>query len=118
VVWRKVGHFYQKGTITAIDGERITLGKKEVGVDEILPASVFAVADDIQGLAFEASIYDYLVFRTYKSSRIMDMGRTGEPEGLYVEKPVCDHYRRQHFPKHPTGRAAVLRLLAALEEQA
>ena len=28
-VWRRVGHFYQKTTITAMDGEQVTLGKLE-----------------------------------------------------------------------------------------
>jgi hypothetical protein len=117
-VWRRVGHFYQKGTITAMEGEKVALGKKHATVDDLLPGSIFAVPDEIKGLAYEAHIYDYLVFRTYTSSRMMDMGTSGNPEGLYVEKPVCDNYRRQHFPEHPAGKADVLRLLAALEEQA
>ncbi len=45
------------------------------------------------------------------------MGAREKAEGLYVEKPVCDTYRRQHFPDHRAGRADVLRLLAELEEQ-
>jgi hypothetical protein len=45
------------------------------------------------------------------------MGNREKAEGLYVEKPVCDNYRRQHFPGHPTGKADVLKLLVKLEEQ-
>ncbi len=116
-VWRRVGHFYQRATITAIDGERVDLGKKQATLDDLLPASIFAVPSDIKGLAYETHIYDYLVFRTYTSRRMMEMGARGNPEGLYVEKPVCDTYRRQHFPGHPAGKADVLRLLAELEEQ-
>ena len=116
-VWRRTGHFYQRGIITAIDGEKVTMGKKQASVDDLLPASVFAVPKEIKGVVFEASIYDYLVFRTYTSGRMMDMGSKGNPEGLYVEKPACDTYRRQHFPSHPAGRADVLRLLSDLEEQ-
>ncbi len=48
---------------------------------------------------------------------MMDMGAREKAEGLYVEKPVCDNYRRQHFPGHPAEKADVLRLLAELEEQ-
>ena len=117
-VWRRVGHFYQRATITAIDGEQVDLGSRQATVDDLLPATVFAVPDEIRGLAYETHIYDYLVFRTYGSSRMLEMGSRGNPEGLYVEKPVCDTYRRQHFPSHPAGRADVLRLLADLEEQA
>ncbi|UCG14411.1 MAG: hypothetical protein JSU72_08150 [Deltaproteobacteria bacterium] len=117
VVWRKIGHFYQRATVTAVDGEQVTLGNKQSTIDDILPASVFAVPDEIKGLAYETHIYDYLVFRTYTSNRMMDMGSRGKPEGLYVEKPVCDSYRRQHFPGHPATKADVLRLLAHLEEQ-
>ena len=117
-VWRRLGHFYQKATITEINEEQVSLGKKEATIDDILPVSIFAVPSEIKGLAYETHIYDYLVFRTYKSSRMMDMGAKGNPEGLYVEKPVCDTYRRQHFPGHPAGRADVLRLLADLEDQA
>jgi len=117
-VWRRVGHFYQRLTITAIDGEQVALGKKQATIDDILPISIFAVPNEIKGLAYETHIYDYLVFRTYKSSRMMEMGARGNPEGLYVEKPVCDTYRRQHFPGHPAAKADVLRLLADLEEQA
>ena len=116
-VWRRVGHFYQRATITAIDGEQVDLGSRQATVDDLLPATVFAVPDEIRGLAYETHIYDYLVFRTYESSRMLEMGSRGNPEGLYVEKPVCDTYRRQHFPSHPAGRADVLRLLADLEEQ-
>jgi hypothetical protein len=118
LVWRKVGYSYQKGTITAIDGDNVTLEGKETTLDDLLPLSVFAVAEEIKGLVFEASIYDYLVFRTYKSNRLRDMGSREKAEGLYVEKPVCSTYRRQHFPDHRTGKADVLKLLAVLEEQA
>jgi hypothetical protein len=117
-VWRKVGYSYQRVIITAIDGENVTVGNKEATVDDLLPASVFAVAEEIKGLVFEASIYDYLVFRTYKSNRLRDMGGRESAEGLYVEKPVCSTYRRQHFPGHPAGKSDVLKLLATLEEQA
>ncbi|MGE5310801.1 MAG: hypothetical protein ACM3MN_03590 [Nitrospirota bacterium] len=117
-VWRKVGYAYQRGVITAIDGEKVTIGNKGATVDDLLPASVFAVAKEVKGLVFEASIYDYLVFRTYKSNRLRDMGGREGAEGLYVEKPVCSSYRRQHFPGHPAGKSDVLKLLAALEEQA
>ena len=117
VVWRKTGYFYQKHAITDIDGEKVTLGNKEASIDDILPASIFAVPDEIAGLAFETHVYDYLVFRTYKSGRMKDMGAREKTEGLYVEKPVCDTYRRQHFPGYPAGRADILRLLADLEEQ-
>jgi hypothetical protein len=117
-VWRKVGYAYQRGVITAIDGEKVTIGNKEATVDDLLPASVFAVAEEIKGLVFEASIYDYLVFRTYKSNRLRDIGDREGAEGLYVEKPVCSTYRRQHFPGHAAGKSDVLKLLAALEEQA
>jgi hypothetical protein len=116
-VWRKVGHSYQRGVITAIDGEKVTIGNKEATVDDLLPASIFAVAEEVKGLVFEASIYDYLVFRTYKGNRLRDMGGRESAEGLYVEKPVCSTYRRQHFPGHPAGKSDVLKLLAALEEQ-
>ena len=118
VVWRRTGHFYQKCNITAMDGEKVTLGNKQASIDDLLPGSIFAVPDEIKGLAYETHIYDYLVFRTYASGRMMDMGAKGKPEGLYVEKPVCETYRRQHFPGHPAGRPDVLRLLAALEELA
>jgi hypothetical protein len=117
-VWRKVGYSYQRGVITAMHGEKVTMGNKEATVDDLLPASVFAVAEEIKGLVFEASIYDYLVFRTYKSNRLRDMGGRESAEGLYVEQPVCSTYRRQHFPGHPAGKSDVLKLLAALEEQA
>ena len=117
-IWCKVGYSYQKGVITTINSERVTIRNKETTVDDLLPASVFAVAEEIKGLVFEASIYDYLVFRTYKSNRLRDMGGRESAEGLYVEKPVCSTYRRQHFPGHPAGKSDVLKLLAALEEQA
>ena len=116
-VWRKGGYFYQRSTITAMEGEKVTLGNKESTIDDLLPASIFAVPDHIKGLAYETHIYDYLVFRTYESGRMMDMGAREKAEGLYVEKPVCDNYRRQHFPDHPAGKADVLRLLADLEQQ-
>jgi len=116
-VWRKVGYSYQRGVITAIDGDRVTIGNKQADVDDLLPASIFAVPDEVRGIVFDASIYDYLVFRTYRSNRLRDMGGRERAEGLYVEKPVCDTYRRQHFPGHPAGKSDVLKLLAALEEQ-
>jgi len=116
-VWRKGGYFYQRGTITAIDGDKVTLGNKESTIDEILPASVFKVPEGIEGLTYETHIYEYLVFRTYTSNRVTDMGAREKAEGLYVEKPVCDNYRRQHFPGHPAGKADGLRLLAAREAQ-
>ena len=116
-VWRKGGYFYQRSTITAIDGEKVTLGNKEATIDDLLPASIFNVPDAIKGLTYETHIYDYLVFRTYTSNRVTDMGTREKAEGLYVEKPVCETYRRQHFPGHPAGKADVLRLLANLEEQ-
>jgi hypothetical protein len=116
-VWRKGGYFYQRTTITAMDGDTVTLGNKESTIDELLPASVFDVPPTIEGLTYETHIYDYLVFRTYTSKRVTDMGAREKAEGLYVEKPVCDKYRRQHFPGHPAGKADVLRLLASLEEQ-
>jgi hypothetical protein len=117
VVWRKMGHSYQKGVVTAIEGERVNLGNREATIDDLLPVSVFAVPEEINGIVFELSIYDYLVFRTYRSSRLSDMGSRDGAEGLYVEKPVCSTYRRQHFPGHRGGKADVLRLLADLEEQ-
>jgi len=116
-VWRKVGYSYQRGVITAIDGDRVTIGNKQADVDDLLPASIFAVPDEVRGIVFDASIYDYLVFRTYRSNRLRDMGGRERAEGLYVEKPVCETYRRQHFPGHPAGKSDVLKLLAALEEQ-
>jgi hypothetical protein len=116
-VWRKGGYFYQRSTITAMDGHKVTLGNKEATIDELLPASVFNVPEVIEGLTYETHIYDYLVFRTYTSNRVTDMGAREKAEGLYVEKPVCDKYRRQHFSGHPAGKADVLRLLANLEEQ-
>jgi hypothetical protein len=116
-VWRRGGYFYQRSTITAMDGDKVTLGNKESTIDELLPASVFNVPEAIEGLTYETHIYDYLVFRTYTSNRVTDMGAREKAEGLYVEKPVCDKYRRQHFPGHPAGKADVLRLLANLEEQ-
>ena len=116
-VWRKGGYFYQKSTITAIDGEKVTLGNKEATIDDLLPVSVFNVPEAITGLTYETHIYDYLVFRTYTSNRVTDMGAREKAEGVYVEKPVCENYRRQHFPGHPAGKADVLRLLAELEEQ-
>jgi hypothetical protein len=102
--------------ITAIDGDRVTLGTKQTTLDDLLPASIFAVPDEINGLVFEASIYDFLVFRTYRSGRLREMANRAGAEGLYVEKPVCSTYRRQHFPGHGAGKADVLKLLAALEE--
>jgi hypothetical protein len=116
-VWRKGGYFYHKSTITAIEGEKVTLGNKEATIDDLLPAAVFTVPAEVKGLAYETHIYDYLVFRTYASNRMTDMGAREKAEGLYVEKPVCDTYRRQHFPGHQAGKADVLRLLADLEEQ-
>ena len=116
-VWRKGGYFYQRSTIKGIEGEKVSLGNKEVTIDDLLPVSTFAVPDQIKGLAYESHIYDYLVFRTYESGRMMDMGAREKAEGLYVEKPVCDNYRRQHFPGHPAEKADVLRLLAELEKQ-
>ena len=115
-VWRKGGYFYQRSTITAMDGDTVTLGNKEGSIDELLPVSVFNVPHTIEGLTYETHIYDYLVFRTYTSNRVTDMGTREKAEGLYVEKPVCDKYRRQHFSGHPAGKADVLRLLAELEE--
>jgi len=116
-VWRKAGYFYQRNTIKGIEGETVTLENKEVTIDDLLPASIFALPDEIKGLAYETHIYDYLVFRTYESGRMRDMGAREKAEGLYVEKPVCDNYRRQHFPGHPAKKADVLRLLADLEQQ-
>ena len=116
-VWRRGGHFYQRSTITAIDGERVTLENKEATIDDLLPVSVFNVPDAIKGLTYETHIYDYLVFRTYASNRVRDMGAREKAEGVYVERPVCENYRRQHFPGHRAGKADVLRLLAELEEQ-
>ena len=116
-VWRKGSYFYQRGAITAIDGDKVSLGNKEATIDDLLPISVFNVPPTIVGLTYETHIYEYLVFRTYTSDRVTDMGSREKAEGLYVEKPVCDRYRRQHFPGHPAGKADVLRLLANLEEQ-
>ena len=116
-VWRRGGYFYQRNTITAVDGDKVSLGNKEASIDDLIPGSIFAVPDEIEGLTYETHIYDYLVFRTYTSNRVRDMGNREKAEGLYVEKPVCDNYRRQHFPGHPAGKADVLRLLANLEEQ-
>ena len=116
-VWRIAGYFYQRSTIKGIEEETVTLENKEVTIDDLLPASVFAVPDQINGLAYETHIYDYLVFRTYESGRMRDMGAREKAEGLYVEKPVCENYRRQHFPGHAAGKADVLRLLADLEQQ-
>jgi hypothetical protein len=116
-VWRRGGHFYQRSTITAIDGEKVTLENKEATIDDLLPVSVFNVPDAIKGLTYETHIYDYLVFRTYASNRVRDMGAREKAEGVYVERPVCENYRRQHFPGHRAGKADVLRLLAELEEQ-
>jgi hypothetical protein len=116
-VWRKGAYFYQRSKITAMDDDKVTLGNKEATIDELLPASVFNVPEAIEGLTYETHIYDYLVFRTYTTNRVTDMGAREKAEGLYVEKPVCDKYRRQHFPGHPAGKADVLRLLANLEEQ-
>ena len=116
-VWRTAGYFYQRNTIKGMEGETVTLENKEVTIDDLLPASIFALPDEIKGLAYETHIYDYLVFRTYESGRMRDMGAREKAEGLYVEKPVCDNYRRQHFPGHQAGKADVLRLLAELEEQ-
>ena len=116
-VWRKGSYFYQRSVITAMDGNKVSLGEKEVTIDELLPISVFNVPPTIVGLTYETHIYEYLVFRTYTSNRVTDMGSREKAEGLYVEKPVCDRYRRQHFPGHPAGKADVLRLLANLEEQ-
>ena len=116
-VWRKGGYFYQKSAITAMDGDKVSLGNKEATIDELLPISVFNVPPTIVGLTYDTHIYEYLVFRTYTSDRVTDMGSREKAEGLYVEKPVCDRYRRQHFPGHPVGKADVLKLLANLEEQ-
>ena len=116
-VWRKGGYFYQRNVITAIDGEKVTLGNKEATIDDLLPASIFTVSDEINGLTYETHIYDYLVFRTYTSNRAADMATREKAEGLYVEKSVCEPYRREHFPGHPTGKADVLWLLAHIEEQ-
>ena len=116
-VWRKAGYFYQRSTIEGIEGEKVTLGNKEVTIDDLLPATIFAVPEQIKGLAYETHINDFLVFRTYESGRMRDLGAREKAEGLYVEKPVCENYRRQHFPGHPAGKADVLRLLADLEEQ-
>ena len=117
-VWRKGGYFYQRNTITAMDGDKVSLGSKDATIDEILPVSVFDVPSTITGLTYETHIYEYLVFRTYTSNRATDMGSREKAEGLYVEKPVCDRYRRQHFPGHSAAKVDVLRLLASLEEQA
>ena len=73
-VWRKAGYFYQRNTIKGIEGETVTLENKEVTIDDLLPASIFALPDEIKGLAYETHIYDYLVFRTYESGRMRDMG--------------------------------------------
>ena len=116
-VWRQGAYFYQRGAITAIDGDKVSLGNKEATIDDLLPISVFNVPPTIVGLTYETHIYEYLVFRTYTSDRVTDMGSREKAEGLYVEKPVCDRYRRQHFPGHPVGKADVLKLLANLEEQ-
>ena len=116
-VWRKTGYFYHRNTIEGIEGEKVTLENKEVTIDDLLPASIFAVPDQIKGLAYETHIYDYLVFRTYESGRMRDLGAREKAEGLYVEKPVCENYRRQHFPGHAAGKADVLKLLADLEQQ-
>jgi len=116
-VWRKAGYFYQRNTIKGIEGETATLENKEVTIDDLLPASIFSLPHEIKGLAYETHIYDYLVFRTYESGRMRDMGAREKAEGLYVEKPVCDNYRRQHFPGHPAEKVDVLRLLADLEQQ-
>ena len=116
-VWRKAGYFYQRSTVEDIEGEKVTLGNKDVSIDDLLPASIFAVPEQIKGLAYETHIYDYLVFRSYESGRMMDMGAREKAEGLYMEKPVCENYRRQHFPGHAAGKADVLRLLADLELQ-
>ena len=117
-VWRKGGYFYQRNTITGMDGDKVSLGNKAATIDEILPVSVFDVPSTITGLTYETHIYEYLVFRTYTSNRVTDMGSREKAEGLYVEKPVCDRYRRQHFPGHSAAKVDVLRLLASLEEQA
>ena len=115
-VWQRIGQFYRRTTITSIDGEKALLGEKEASIDSLLPEATFAVSDEIRGIAFEASIYDYLVFKTYTTDRLLEMGKRGDPEGLYVEKSDCDCYRRKHFPGHDSTRPAILRLLANLEE--
>ena len=116
-VWHKGGYFYQKATITAIEGEQVTLGNEEATIDNLLPASIFNVPDGIVGLTYETHIYNYLVFRTYTSNLVSDMDAREKAEGLYVEKSVGETYQRQHFPGRPAGKADVLRLLADLEER-
>ena len=117
-VWRKGGYFYQRNTITAVDGKKVMLGDNEAALDDLLPVSIFAVSDKIKGLTYETHIYDFLVFRTYTSNELTDMENREKAEGLYVEKSEAETYRREHFPNHPSGKADVLRLLANLAEQA
>ena len=116
-VWLKGGYFYQRGTITSMDGDKVTLGNRESTIDDLLPVSIFNVPKEIVGLTYETHIYEYLVFRTYTSNRVRDMDNRGKAEGLYVEQSVSETYRRQHFPGNPAAKADVLRLLAHLEEQ-
>ena len=116
-VWHKEGYFYQRGTITSMDGDKVTLGKKESTIDDLLPVSIFNVPEEIVGLTYETHIYEYLVFRTYTSNRVRDMDSRGKAEGLYVEQSVGETYQRRHFPGRPAGKADVLRLLAELEAQ-
>ena len=90
---------------------------KEATIDDLLPAAVFAVPAEVKGLTYETHIYDYLVFRTYSSNWVTDMGAREKAEGLYVEKPVCDTYRRQHFPATEPEGLMFCGCLAELEEQ-
>jgi hypothetical protein len=117
VIWRKAGYCYQKATITAIDERGVMLGAQEAGTDELLPVSTFVVADNVVGIIYAASIYEYLVFRTSTSDRFAEMDSEPHLEGLYVERSIGDGIVRRHFPGHPTGKADILRLLARLEEE-
>ncbi|MFP3869986.1 MAG: hypothetical protein ACLFVT_03780 [Syntrophobacteria bacterium] len=117
VVWHKEGYCYHRATVTGIDGETVLIGDEKAAMDNILPGSTFVVSDEVMGLTYAASIYEYLVFRTHKTDRFAEMATDAHVEGLYVEGSIGDGIVRQHFPGHPTGKADILRLLADLEEQ-
>ena len=110
-VWRRQGLFWQLKKISRITDRGLFVDGRLVPADRLRPAGAFDLPGSIRGLALEAEVYDYRVYRAYESERLSDLGRRGEVRGLYVEFLGCQGLAASYFPGHSPERAEVLELL-------